>query len=108
MNFKQAYIGFMVVSLLLTIVIAVMYVRRGWCARSQREGFESGTEAATASAEQGKAGLASLTDSLFKTIEFVNKYQKSFGEEFKNERISLAKMSPVELARLHLQSQQPK
>lgn len=95
----------MVVSLLLTIVLTVLFFRRGWCAR---EGFESGPDAATNVMEQGKAGLAALTDKLHTTIGFLNSFKKRFDDDFKNDRISLAGKSPIELARLHLQSQQPK
>jgi hypothetical protein len=106
MNFKQVYIGFMVVSLLLTIVLAVMFMRRGWCGR--REGFESGPDAATAAVEKGKEGIAILTNSLYKTIGFVDMFKKHYGNDFKKERMEMALMSPVELARMHLQSQLPK
>ena len=106
MKFKHAYIGFMVVSLLLTIVLAIMFMRRGWCGR--REGFESGPEAATAAVEKGKEGLAILTNSIYKTIGFIDMFKNQYGNDFKKERMEMAMMSPVELARKHLQSQLPK
>jgi hypothetical protein len=107
MNFKQAYIGFMVVSLLLTIVFVTMFMRRGWCARA-KEGFESGPEDANAVIEKGKQGLSALTGRLYGTIKFLDKFKQNYGNDFKKERMEMFSLSPVELARKHLQSQRPK
>jgi len=107
MNFKQAYIGFMVVSLFLTIVLAVMFMRRGWCAR-EKEGFESGPEDMTAVIKKGEQGLAKLTKSLYNTIGFLDTFKSNYGNNFKKERMELFSLSSVELARKHLQSQLPK
>ena len=107
MNFKHAYIFFMIASLLLTAGLVVIYVRRGWCssaAATCKEGFESGL---VEKAESAKSGLVALTDVLYKTMGRLEKFKAEHGDDFLKERIGLARMSITDLARMHLKSLNP-
>jgi hypothetical protein len=102
MNFKHAYILFMIASLLLTAGLVVLYVRRGWCAAAPntfKEGFESSKEP---QGEAIKMGLAALTNKLYETIGRIEKFKAKTGDEFLKERIGFANMSITDLARAQL------
>jgi len=101
MNFKHAYILFMIASLLLTAGLVVLYVRRGWCAAPTtcKEGFESSKEP---QGEAIKMGIAALTNKLYETIGRIEKFKAKTGDEFLKERIGFANMSITDLARAQL------
>lgn len=101
----------MIASLLLTVGLVVLYFRRGWCSAATvkntcKEGFESSAEAEKPG-EALKTGLNAITNKLYDTIGRLEKFKTDTGDDFKKNRIGLAKMSITDLARMQLKSLNP-
>ena len=88
-------IGFLVVSTFLTIALVFLYFRKGMC---MREGFANST-----AKERVQKASASASNILIDVIQKAKRVSNYVTNPLDwKERLSLATMSPIELARKHL------
>ncbi len=101
-------IGFLIFSTLLTIAVAVYYLRYGTCKKpSAVEGFAEETSGKLTAKQRIEKASADASNVLLDVIATAKKASAHVtNPKIWAERIMMATMSPVELARRHLKSEQ--
>lgn len=92
-------IGFIVITTFLTVVLVVLYFRGGTCAR-KLEGFADSKISAKERVQKASASASNILLDVIKKAKRVSSYVTN-PLDWK-ERITLATMTPIELARKHL------
>jgi hypothetical protein len=94
-------LGFIVLTTFLTIGIAVLYLRKGTCSKGRSlEGFASAKLSAKERIEKASSSASNILIDVIQQAKRVSTYVTN--PVAWKERIALATMSPMELARKHL------